>query len=163
MKSRTIRWNCHFFFPSALSVVSFLPLAASSFAKGAKRDISALKDNSSVKQENIIDMNNYFYTLVLIYIPFCSSSLFFAASSLCFRIIASLARSALASSVFPSACNFLNRQYILTIYNSQGITEISSYYYIVHLLVKNTSKYLIMGFCFLLFNFFPLTSGQLCF
>lgn len=69
IKSKTIRWNCHFFFPSALSVVSFLPLAASSFA-------------------------------------FCSSSLFFAASSLCFRIIASLARSALASSVFPSACNF---------------------------------------------------------
>jgi len=35
-----------------------------------------------------------------------SSCLFFSASSLCFRMIASLARSALASSVFPSACSF---------------------------------------------------------
>ena len=49
IKSKTIRWNCHFFFPSALSVVSFLPLAASSFAKGSKRGISALHDKSSVK------------------------------------------------------------------------------------------------------------------
>lgn len=65
----TSRCCCHFFLPVALSVVSFLAFAASSFA-------------------------------------FCSSSRFLAASSLCFRIIAKRAKSALASSVFPAAWSF---------------------------------------------------------
>ena len=38
--------------------------------------------------------------------PACSSARFLAASSLCFRMMANRARSALASSVFPCACNF---------------------------------------------------------
>ena len=39
-------------------------------------------------------------------LPFFSSSRFLAASSRCFRIIANLARSARASSVFPAAWSF---------------------------------------------------------
>ena len=38
--------------------------------------------------------------------PACSSVRFLAASSLCFRMMANRARSPLASSVFPCACNF---------------------------------------------------------
>lgn len=39
--------------------------------------------------------------------PFFSSSFFRAASSRCFRMIASRARSAFAWSVFPAKCNFI--------------------------------------------------------
>lgn len=44
---------------------------------------------------------------LIILSPFLSSSFFLAASSLCFRMMASRARSALACSVFPARCIFM--------------------------------------------------------
>ena len=78
--------------------VHFLPLAGPAFALVA----SSLAENKEQKLQKL----PLSFQFSIIHVPFLSSSRFLAASSLCFLMMANLAKSALASSVLPAACIF---------------------------------------------------------